>query len=322
MSAGNQVEAAPRDGLPHILRWLFFSPRERRLRAGWRLLAQTVLLVLFLVVASLGALLLPRGLAARILSPNSLLGVALSEVAELAAVMLSVWLVRRFLDHRPFVALGIAVNRRTLADLGIGFAISMVMMASIFIAEVGLGWLAITGTAWQASTLQTAALQVLAFLGVFVLVGWNEELLSRGYQLQTISSGLGLPAGLIVSSAIFGVLHLANPHASLMAAGGILVAGLFLGYAYVRTGQLWLSIGLHIGWNFFEGVVFGFPVSGFNMYRLVTTRIAGPELWTGGQFGPEAGLILLPATLIGFVLVRLLGKRTSAGEGPDQGRPI
>ncbi len=129
--------------------------------------------------------------------------------------------------------------------------------------------------------------------------------MSRGYHLQTIASGTNLLWGLIVSSAIFGALHLANPHATWISAAGIFFAGLFLGYAYIRTGKLWLSIGLHIGWNFFEGVIFGYPVSGIDTYHLTRISVSGPGLWTGGAFGPEAGLILLPAIVLGAGLVYL-----------------
>ena len=75
-----------------------------------------------------------------------------------------------------------------------------------------------------------------------------------------------------------------------------------------RTKQLWLSIGLHIGWNFFEGVVFGFPVSGLDIYPLLRIKVTGPELWTGGAFGPEAGLIVLPSLIVGAVLIYLFSK--------------
>jgi hypothetical protein len=107
----------------------------------------------------------------------------------------------------------------------------------------------------------------------------------------------------VLSSAIFGVLHLGNPNSSWVSAVGILFAGLFLAFGYLTTKQLWLSIGLHIGWNFFEGVVFGFPVSGLDIYRLTRITVQGPELWTGGAFGPEAGLIVLPGMLLGGVLI-------------------
>ena len=84
---------------------------------------------------------------------------------------------------------------------------------------------------------------------------------------------------------------------------GLLVGGLFLAYGYVRTRSLWLPVGLHIGWNFFEGVVFGFPVSGLDIYPLLRIKVNGPVLWTGGAFGPEAGLIVLPALILGAALI-------------------
>jgi hypothetical protein len=99
-----------------------------------------------------------------------------------------------------------------------------------------------------------------------------------------------------------------NPHATWISAVGIFVAGLFLALGYLCTGQLWLSIGLHIGWNFFEGVVFGFPVSGTTSYPLLRVQVSGPAAWTGGAFGPEAGLIVLPALLIGALLVSLYAR--------------
>ena len=128
-------------------------------------------------------------------------------------------------------------------------------------------------------------------------------MLSRGYHLQTLASGTNLFWGVLISSAIFSAFHLVNPYATLASAVGIFLAGLFLALGYLRTGQLWLSIGLHLGWNFFEGIVFGFPVSGIAMLPIIRISISGPMLWSGGAFGPEAGLIILPALLIGALLI-------------------
>jgi membrane protease YdiL (CAAX protease family) len=120
--------------------------------------------------------------------------------------------------------------------------------------------------------------------------------------VQTIASGFNLFWGVIISSAVFGLLHFGNPGANWVSTIGIFFAGIFLAYGYVRTKQLWLSMGLHIGWNFFEGVVFGFPVSGLDIYALTRIKVTGPAIWTGGEFGPEAGLIVLPALIVGAIL--------------------
>ena len=127
--------------------------------------------------------------------------------------------------------------------------------------------------------------------------------MARGYWLQNIADGTNLPIAIFLSSLMFAALHLSNPNVSALAIVGLIGAGLFLAAGYVFTRQLWLPIGLHIGWNFFEGNIFGFRVSGLDTFRLITLRVNGPELWTGGAFGPEAGLIVFPAMLLGIGLM-------------------
>ena len=281
---------------------LFLSPSEQRLRAGWRLLIQVILQIVLTVFASL-VIFIPFSLLSGTTGLSGLPYLAFTEIIEILTVTLSVYLARRFLDKRTFISLGLKLNKQAILDTLSGIGIAFVMMGLIFFLEMTLGWLSLDTFAWTIEPVENVIAQVLIFFIVFIAVGWNEELMSRGYHLQTIASGINLLWGLIISSAIFGALHLANPHATWISASGIFFAGLFLGFAYIRTRQLWLSIGLHIGWNFFEGVIFGFPVSGLDIYHMTHINVSGPELWTGGAFGPEAGLILLPAIVLGVCLV-------------------
>jgi membrane protease YdiL (CAAX protease family) len=226
-----------------------------------------------------------------------------SQVIEIFAITLSVLLARRFLDKRTFASLGFKLEWRALADIAAGIAITFVMMGLIYAILWSTGWTEFEGFAWQSERPVAVVSNILLVFFACTLTGWNEELLSRGYHLQNLADGLNLTWGVILSSAVFGVLHLANPNATWRSALGIFLAGLFLAYGYSRTRQLWLPIGLHIGWNFFEGAVFGFPVSGMEFYQLIRQTVSGPELWTGGAFGPEAGLVVLPALALGAMLV-------------------
>lgn len=284
---------------------IFLSSSERRLRAGWRLLLQALLQIVLTALAGLVFVVVRGGIQDATLDLNSLPALALGELVEVVTIAGSILVARVFMDRRSFVSLGLQVGSRTLLDLAAGIGITFVVMGVIFAAEWGLGWL--TPGTFSAATepVGTVIGNTAIWLAVFVVVGWNEELMSRGYHLQTIASGTSLIWGLVLSSAIFGALHLGNPNATWLSAGGIFFAGLFLGYAYIRTGQLWLSVGLHVGWNFFEGVIFGFPVSGLDTYRLIRTQVHGPALWTGGEFGPEAGLIVLPALAVGATIIYL-----------------
>jgi membrane protease YdiL (CAAX protease family) len=263
---------------------IFLSPDERRLRAGWRLLIQTLLMAIIGVGLSALIAILPSNF---VMPVDGLITVQLLELLVIGG---SIYLARRLLDKRDFVSLGFKINGQAWQDLllgicipGImmGFIIPGIMMGFIFVIEWSFGWLTFEGFAWQFDPLSDVFTNAIIVFLIFILVGWNEELLTRGYHLQTIASGSNLGWGIFLSSAVFGILHLGNPNAT----------------------WLWLSIGLHIGWNYFEGTVFGFPVSGMDVYRLTHISVDGPVLWTGGAFGPEAGFIVVPALLLGTGLI-------------------
>jgi len=283
-----------------ILARIFMSPDQPRLRAGWRLLLHTVLLFVFGIIISIVA-----GFSG--FMDESLTSIW-NQILNFLVVTGSVYVARRWLDKLSFESLGLKLNIQTLFDILAGIGITFLQMGFIYILMLGLGWLTFEGFAWEFDPINVVITSVLTTFVVFIFVGWNEELLSRGYHLQTIASGTNLFWGVVISSAVFGLLHLGNPNATWVSAAGIFFAGVFLAYGYIRTKQLWLPIGLHIGWNFFEGVVFGFPVSGLDIYALTRIQVHGPELWTGGAFGPEAGLIVLPSLLVGAGLIYLYTK--------------
>ena len=291
----------PSNNLPQrsIMARIFLSPDERRLRAGWRLLIQILLMATIGVGLSTLISLLPSNFE----MPFD--GLFTAQLLELLVIGGSIYLTRQFIDKRDFVSLGFKLNRQAWQDLLLGIAIPGIMMGFIFVIEWSFGWLNFEGFAWQFHPISDVISNALSVFLIFVLVGWNEELLIRGFHLQTIASGSNLSWGIFLSSAVFGILHLGNPNATWISAVGILFAGYFLAYGYVRTGQLWLSVGLHIGWNYFEGVVFGFPVSGMDVFRLTRINVDGPVLWTGGTFGPEAGFVVIPALLLGAGLIRI-----------------
>ncbi len=288
-----ETTPAPKRG---FIATVFLSSDEPRLRAGWRLFLQTLLLFVFGIVVSFAGLLF---------NGNGTTASIWGQILNLIAITGSIYVARRWLDKRSFESLGFKLNQQTLMDILAGIGITFVQMGFIYLVMLGLGWLTFTGFAWQFDSARVVITNVLTFFIVFVFVGWNEELLSRGYHLQTIASGFNLFWGVIISSAVFGLLHLSNPNATWVSAAGIFFAGIYLAFGYIRTKQLWLSIGLHIGWNFFEGVGFGFPVSGLDIYPLLRINVTGPELWTGGAFGPEAGLIVLPSLIVGGLLIYL-----------------
>jgi hypothetical protein len=284
-----------------LLQVIFISPDEKRLRSGWRLLLQTLIMLILGILFTIPAQAFATPLGGL---PNNL-----SLVANGLGILTSVWIARKFLDRRTFTSLGLAFQGKWLREIGIGILIAAVIMAIVFLVELSLGWLSIDGYLWQTVPAANLLAQLAVWLLMFIGVGYYEEVLSRGYHLQNLTEGLNLAWGLILSSAVFGLLHLGNPNATYISALGITAAGLFLAYGYIRTRALWLSIGLHIGWNFFEGVVFGFPVSGMETAQLIRHTISGPDWFTGGAFGPEGGAASILAMAVGVILITLFTQK-------------
>jgi membrane protease YdiL (CAAX protease family) len=282
---------------------LFFSPGERRLRAGWRLLGHTALLLVLGVVFSV-ALAIPLAVFQFIGGQNLTNAVlALSTIVSLPAVTLATWIARKALDRRSFRSLGLDRAAGWQRDLWVGFAIPIPLFGLIYLFELGMGWLDFQSWGWAERGVLATAVGVLLMLLAFVAVGFYEELLFRGYYLQNLKDGINPTIAVLATSAAFGLAHLGNLNASLTSTIGIFAAGLFLAFAWLRTRSLWLPIGIHIGWNFLQGPVFGYEVSGNPTPSLVRHVVNGPELITGGAFGPEAGLLVLPAMALGAGLI-------------------
>jgi len=285
-----------------MLRRIFYNDEEKRLRAAWRLGLQTALLM---------ALAVPFYLAFWSLARHPFWS-AVMFLAKALVVILSLVIAAWFFDRRRFSDLGLRLSRRWWLDCGFGFFLGALLMAGIFSVERAAGWVEVTSTFHSAGPLPFGV-SILFMLVVFGLVGFYEEAFSRGYGLTNLAEGLNLPflgpkravvAAWLISSVFFGVGHALNPHASVVSTLGVTAAGLQLGLGYLLTGRLGISIGLHFSWNFFQGNVFGFPVSGrdFGVSFLGISQ-GGPGLWTGGDFGPEAGLLGFLACLLGGLLI-------------------
>lgn len=134
----------------------------------------------------------------------------------------------------------------------------------------------------------------IAFAFTFtVLAGITEEIIFRGFLFRLFSKILGTWGALLLTAAFFGAAHARNPSATVRSSVAMAIeAGVLLGAAYALTNRLWFPIGLHIGWNFSEGSIFGMTISGFTMdAAILRGSVRGPALLTGGAFGPEASVV-------------------------------
>ena len=129
----------------------------------------------------------------------------------------------------------------------------------------------------------------------------GEEIIFRGVLFRWIDEKWGFVTALVTSAILFGAMHMGQPNATWWSSLAIAIeAGLMLGAAYKWSGTLWFPIGIHWAWNFFQGNIFGFAVSGsdagVSLFHSVTN---GPEILTGGSFGAEASIITV---ILGAIL--------------------
>jgi uncharacterized protein len=253
------------------------------LRPGWRVLGGLLLMLVFLGV---GVLLTALGLYIFHvkLSPIATLYalVCLQAAATLGALQV---MDRKWARY---------ISPLRLRDIFWGWVMAGLVIGLMFGMLYARNWLQVVGMAafaWQ-------------YVPLILLVAIYEEVLFRGFILRTVGGGWGV----VVSALAFGLAHANNPGRGWAPLLGITLAGLAFGLTYVKYGSLWLLIGLHFGWDLFEGLVFGFPTSGLVFPAMLAVKISGPALWTGGAFGPEAGLILLPGLVLGAGLVWMYTK--------------
>jgi membrane protease YdiL (CAAX protease family) len=220
----------------------------------------------------------------------------ISVLAALAAAVVSLLAYAgfvRLLEGRPVSELSLlGAGREFLAGVALG-----AVLFSLTIGVVALfGGYQVTGThAWTV---------VLPALAISITSGVMEELLFRGILFRIIEEGLGSLLALIISGLIFGLLHLTNPNASLVAGLAIAIeAGILLAAVYMLTRRLWLAIGLHLAWNLTQGGIYGVAVSGNEMEGLLDSTLTGPEWLSGGAFGAEASIVAVVVCLAASALV-------------------
>jgi membrane protease YdiL (CAAX protease family) len=275
---------------------IFINAEEQRLRAGWRLLIQFIVMFLLVGFGFVGIQQLWE-------DPLRVY----TTLPQFVGIILSVWIAAKLLDKRSFFDYGLHFDKQWGRDFFIGCFIAAFAICFVFLIQWSAGWITIVNYGWNLDTETPYILGITSFFLSMLMVGFHEELLSRGYQLLNLTEGLHYPGGLnraliaaiLVTSSVFGFMHYFNPNASLISTFNIILAGVILAVPYVFTGSLGMSVGLHFSWNFVMAGILGFPVSGMDiMFSVLQIQQHGSDFITGGAFGPEAGILGLIAMAI------------------------
>lgn len=301
--------APPPEGLASRI---FFSPDG--LRAGWSLLLYTafgfmIWFPLAVIVTLIG------GFREGSYLPQS---VALGELMSFAAVYGAALAMAR-LEHLAVGVYGLPLGQAFGKPFwqGVFLGLCEVSLLVGLISAFGgysFGSLAVHGTGLIGWGLLWAV--------AFVLVGFSEEFMFRGYVQYTLSRGIGFWPGAVCLSLIFGAAHLKNPGEGIVGAANVAVTGLVFAFALQRTGNLWLAVGWHAAFDFGETFLFSVPDSGFVFdHHLSNAVLRGPVWLTGGTVGPEGSFFGFLTMGIAALVIHFLfpAKKQTTGEPQSAG---
>jgi membrane protease YdiL (CAAX protease family) len=288
------------------LKQVFINPAGR-LRSGWRLLIFVALFIIFSIglgftakkFAELTTRLVPNRGAAHYLE-NVIVRLVL-----LLAALGAGFICTCGIEGLSWRALGLSLHAGWWRDLIVGSLLGIASLAVATLIATAGGGLSFT-ISGRAALLQVG--QTLIFsAALFILAALAEEALFRGYPLQTMTRAGLIALGVLVTSIAFAAVHMENPN---FKAGlpvlNLLLAGVWLAVAYLRTRSLWFPLGVHWAWNWALGSLFGLPVSGITdlaPHPLLHGTDLGPAWLTGGSYGIEGGLACTITLIVSTIFI-------------------
>ena len=213
----------------------------------------------------------------------------------LAISVLTVYFFQKKIDKQNLISHGFQL-KNNLVHAMVGFALGLLLSGTgtfILIGNHNLQW---TGIEYNTIALLTG-------FGVMVMVAFSEELVFRGYILSNLLLSMNKWMALIYSALIFTLFHISNPGINILAIVNIFLAGLLLGINYIFTKNLWYSLLFHFAWNFYQGSILGYKVSGISFQPLLAQQLTGQSIMTGGTFGFEGSAVTSVLTLISISLL-------------------
>lgn len=203
----------------------------------------------------------------------------------------------RFIEKRSLYSMGFN-RKKAVRSYILGYLIGIVMFSVVIIILYLTNNISYEGYAFSAFPM------VIPFFIGFLIQGMSEEVMMRGYLMNSLAARHNVIIAILVNSVIFGLLHLFNPGVSFLAILNIVLFGIFASVYAMNFNSIWGVCALHSAWNFVQGNVYGLEVSGLNAKSSIFSfKAVGHELITGGSFGPEGGIAVTFVLIISTALL-------------------
>lgn len=215
-----------------------------------------------------------------------------SQVATALGISIGTYLMIVKIENRRLTEYLLNVNIISLLK---GFLLGIVLMSLFSSLMIVVGWIQFNFNIFSFHL-------VTSFI-LYFFVAVAEEILARGYILNNLRHRFNAPVALVVSSVIFGAMHVGNDYFTWIGFANISLSGFLMGLVALKSKSVSAAIGLHWSWNFFQGPVFGFAVSGHQELGILKTNFGADKIFTGGNFGAEGSIILTSISIVFIGLV-------------------
>ena len=215
---------------------------------------------------------------------------------SLIAASIIIW---KIFEKKKIGEMGISNIKKGYKEFGVGLALGAVTITIVAIVLLLIGSVKLVNPITSPKFTNDLIIGIF----IFIAVGFGEEIFGRGLCMSVLKQTRNKWVVLIVSSIIFAAMHLGNDGIGMLPLINLFLVGMVFGYMFMKSSNIWMPIGFHITWNYFQGYIWGFQVSGIEINGIYKIEGVKNTLLNGGAFGPEGGLIVTLILILTFVFV-------------------
>lgn len=270
---------------------------EQNKHIGWQRILLLIIPYIFIIgiLELIGAFI--SGIdTSNIESDKTSIQLLIMQIFSLLGTAIVLWIFMKYQDKEKFIRLGFEIKNR-IKEFNVGIGIGLIIMGIGYILLLFLNEISFQRIVFSTN-------EILISILIFCIVAIVEETLFRGYILRNLMISFNKYIALILSSILFSLMHGFNPNIDLFALINLFLAGILFGLPYIHTRNLWFPIALHFSWNFFQSL-FGFNVSGKDVYSLIEFSLSEKNILNGGAFGFEGSIFSVIMMIITIVLIEI-----------------
>ena len=290
---------------------MIFKNKFNEVRSGWKILLVFLLTFGIIFACSsimgiiLGIIILNNGNIDQLMNmnldsiENNELIFSISNCLGNISYILACIIIWKVFEKQKLSKMGLTSIKKGYKEFIIGLILGAITMSIVAIVIMAIGDIHMINPINKPQI----SMSLLYGLISFIFVGFGEEILSRGYIMSVLKQTRNKWIVLVGPALIFAALHLGNPGIDILSFINLFLVGVLFAYMFMKSKNIWMPIGYHITWNYFQGYIWGFEVSGLNVNGLYKIKNISNNIINGGEFGPEGGIIVTIIICLTFYFV-------------------